>query len=151
MIGTKAHSLGLGVQFNVTAGGDFLAPGLSLVICPTEITRLAINWYFNFDDTNIIGLTFDICPLTLPISTFRTGSFNFTLGAGFFADMVFSSDFGFNGGVRFPVGFNLKLGQRAFVIYTHVAPSFGLRFIPDFGFHSPFFPIAIGARLWFRS
>ena len=146
--GTKVHAFGLGAQFNFSAG-DIFAPGAALVISPSDMTHLAINWYLDFDKVNTVGLTLDVCPLTLPLKTFSAGSFNFTLGVGLFANMIFSSDPGFNGGVRIPVGFNLVLG-RAFEIYTHVAPSFGVHFIPSLGLSNPFFPIALGAQLWFR-
>ena len=146
---TKAHSFGLGAQFNVNAGRVF-APGAALVISPSDIVHLALNWYFGSDETNTVGLTLDACPLTLPLASFRTGTFNFTLGVGLFANLILADDPGFDGGLRFPVGFNILLGRRTFEIYTHVAPSFGLHLLPNMGLSDPFFPIAVGARLWFR-
>ena len=143
----RANSFGLGAQFNFSAG-DIFAPGAALLISPSDIAHLAFNWYLDFDKVEIVGLTFDLCPLTLPLKTFKAGSLNFTLGIGLFTMMVFDDDFGINGGLRIPVGFNLLLGPNALEIFTHAAPSFGVHFIPSLEFSNPFFPIALGARLW---
>ena len=149
-IGAKAHaSFGLGAQFNFSAG-SLLAPGASLLISPGDMTHLAFNWYLGSGKVNTFGLTFDICPLTLPFSTFSAGSFNFTLGVGLYANMVFADDRDFNGGLRIPVGVNLLLGKRVLEIFANIAPSFGLYFLPSLGLSKPFFPIALGARIWFR-
>ena len=146
---TKVHSFGLGAQLNFSAG-DLFAPGAALVISPSDMTHLAINWFLDFDQVNTIGLTLDFCPLALPITTFKAGSVNFTLGVGLFANVIFSDDPDFNGGLRIPIGLNVLLGRNAFEIYTHVAPSFGVHFIPSMGLSKPFFPIALGIRIWFR-
>ena len=146
---TMAHSFGLGAQLNFSAGGIF-APGAALVISPSDMTHLAINWYLDFDQVNIIGLTLDVCPLTLPITTFKAGSLNFTLGVGLFANIIFTDDPGFDGGLRIPVGLNVLLARDIFEVYTHIAPSFGVHFLPSLGLSKPFFPIALGARVWFR-
>jgi len=145
----RVHGFGLGAQFNFSAG-DVFAPGAALVISPSDMTHLAINWYLDFNQVNTIGFTLDVCPLNLPLISFDSGSFNFTLGGGFFANMAFASDTGMNVGLRVPVGFSLLLGRRAFEIYTHVAPSFGANFLPNLGLSSPFFPVALGIQLWFR-
>ena len=146
---TEVHAFGLGAQANFSAG-EIFAPGAALLISPSDITHLAFNWYLDFDNVNIFGITLDLVPLTLPISTFRAGSLNFTLGLGLFANIIFESDPGVNGGLRLPIGFNVLLGNRVLEIFTHVAPSFGVDFIPSFQLSNPFFPIALGARLWFR-
>jgi len=146
---TKVHSFGLGAQLNFSAGSLF-APGAALVISPSDIAHLAINWYLDFDQVNTLGLTLDLSPLALPLNTFKTGSLNLTLGVGVFANIVFASDPDFNGGLRIPVGLNILMGRKAFEIYTHVAPSFKVKFLPSMGLSNPFFPIALGARLWFR-
>ena len=147
--GPGVHAFGVGAQFNFSAG-DLFAPGAAIVVSPNDMFHLAFNWYIDFDNVNTIGLTLDGVPLVLPISTFRAGSFNFTLGIGLFSNIRFSDNRGINGGLRVPIGFNLLLGGRVLEIYTHVAPSFGVKFLPSLGFTSPFFPIAVGARLWFR-
>jgi len=148
---SRAHGFGLGAQFNFSAGGIF-APGAALVISPSDTTHLAINWYLDLgsEKTNIIGLTFDAVPLTLPIVSGSVGTFNFTLGVGFFANVILVKEPVFNGGLRIPIGFNLMLGRNAFEIYTHVAPSFGVDFLPSLGLSKPFYPVALGARIWFR-
>jgi len=147
---TRAHSFGVGAQFNFSTG-EIFAPGAALVISPSDMTHLAVNWYLDFDNVNIIGLTLDMCPVMLQIADFNAGSFNFTLGAGLFATMVFADDRGFNGGLRIPVGLNILMARKVFEIYGHVAPSFGVHFLPSLKLSSqPFFPTAIGIRLWFR-
>ena len=145
----RVHGFGLGAQFNFRAG-DVFAPGAALVISPSDMTNMAINWYLDFNQVNIIGFTLDVCPLNLPLAAFSAGTFNFTLGGGFFANVALTNELGFNGGLRVPVGFSLFLGKKVFEIYTHVAPSFGVDFLPSLGFSRPFFPVALGARIWFR-
>jgi len=149
MMATKAYSFGLGAQFNFQAGRVF-APGAALVISPSRIVHLALNWHFPSDEDSIVGVTLDAAPLALPLSSFGAGTFNFTLGVGLFANLILADKPGFDGGIRFPVGFNILLGRRAFEIYTHVAPSFGFHLLPNMGLSDPHFPIALGARLWFR-
>jgi hypothetical protein len=144
-----AHSFGLGVQANFRAGGVF-APGASLLISPTDITHLAINWYIDLDNVNTVGLTLDLAPLCLPITSSRAASFNFTLGIGLYTNMVFTNDRGVNGGLRIPIGLNILLGPRVLEFFAHVAPSFGVHFLPSMGLSYPFYPIALGARLWIR-
>jgi hypothetical protein len=147
---TGARALGLGAQLNFSAGGLF-APGAALAVSPSDTTHLAVNWYFGLDKTNIIGLTLDICPLVLPLSTFSAGSLNFTFGGGLYGNLILrEEDVDIDGGLRLPLGFSLMLGRNAFEIYTHLAPSFGVRFLPSLDLSRPFFPIALGARFWFR-
>jgi len=145
----NVHSFGLGAQLNFSAG-EIFAPGASLVVSPTDMTHLAINWFLDFENTNIIGLTLDVIPLNLPLAVFRAGSFNFTLGLGLFTNIIFSGNPGIASGLRLPVGFNLLLGRNVIEIYTHIAPSFGISFLPRLGFSNAFFPIALGVRIWFR-
>ena len=140
-----AHAFGVGAQFNFNAGKVF-APGVAAVISPTDNIHLAVNWRLGADSSNIIGVTMDVCPLNFSLF----GGFHFTLGGGIFASMVFGDDFGFEAGLRVPVGFSLVMINRVFEIYTHIAPSFGVNFLPSLGFREAFFPIAIGARIWFR-
>jgi len=145
---SRAHGFGLGVQFNFSAGSIF-APGAALLISPSDSTHLALNWYLE-KNISIIGFTLDAVPLTLPITSGSVGTFNFTLGVGLFTNLVFTEKFGFNAGLRVPVGFNFMFGKNIFEIFTHVAPSFGVNFLPSLGLSKPFFPIALGARIWFR-
>jgi hypothetical protein len=143
------YSLGLGVQLNLSAGSVF-APGVAVAISPADSVHLAINWYLDFENVNTLGLTLDVCPLTFPLSTFKAGSLNFTLGVGLFTNIILINNPGISGGLRVPIGFNLFLGKNVIELYTHIAPSFGLRFLPSLGLSNPFFPIALGARIWFR-
>jgi len=144
----QAHSLGLGVQWNYSAG-YLRAPGMAFLVSPSRVTHFAFNWFFA--DTSVVGLTFDVVPIILPLSTnVLGGSFNFTLGAGLYTNLVFGDDLGMDLGLRVPIGFNLLLANNIFEIFTHMAPSFGLRFLPNLDVASPFFPLAIGARVWLR-
>jgi len=147
---TGIHAFGLGAQLNLSAGRIF-APGAAVAVSPSDNFHLAFNWYLERDNTNIIGLTLDGIPLVIPISTFKAGSFNFNLGIGGYANLVFEKKKpNFDGGLRVPIGVNLLLGKDVFEIYTHVAPSFGISLLPRLYFSRPFFPIALGARFWFR-
>ena len=148
--GTMVHAFGLGAQFNFSAG-EIFAPGVSVLVSPADFAHLAFNWYIDFDNVSIIGLTFDLVPLVLPISTFKAGSFNFTFGVGLYTNLILADERTITGGLRIPVGFNLLLGPRTFEIFTHVAPSFGVDLFPSLALSNPFFPIALGARLWIRS
>jgi len=146
---TRVHAFGIGAQFNFSAGSVF-APGAALAISPSDMTHLAVNWYLGSDKVNIIGLTLDVRPLDLPIVDFGAGSFNFTLGVGIFGNVVFTEDPGINAGLRVPIGFSLFLVQNVFEIYTHVAPSWGVDFLPSLSLSKPFFPMALGLKIWFR-
>ena len=155
---TNAYALGIGVQGNFSAG-DVFAPGLSLVVSPTSITHFALNWYIDFDKTNIIGLTFDAVPLNIQVmpspkfelmASREDLSLYFNLGLGLFANIsLVDKDFGYFGGVRIPVGFSFYL-VKLIEIYINVAPSFEVNLIPAMEFGDRFYPIAIGVRLWFK-
>ena len=154
----QAHSFGLGIQGNFYADETF-APGIAIVICPTSITNLAINWHIDFDNNNVLGLTFDAVPLNLKIipspkleleASRDPLSLYFNLGLGFFTNFTFTdNELKFIGGVRIPVGLSFYLG-KVFEIYAHVAPSFGVNLIPAIEFVDGYYPIAVGARLWFN-
>jgi hypothetical protein len=142
-----AHGFGLGAQFNYSAGSIF-APGVALLISPSDKSNLAINWFIA-NDYKIIGLTFDAVPLSFPFVKGDAASFKFNLGAGIFANTVLSEKFNINCGLRIPVGFSLFLGKEVLEIFTHIAPSFGVSFLPSLGLAKPFYPMAVGARIWF--
>jgi hypothetical protein len=92
----------------------------------------------------------DGVPFILPLTSFGSGSLNLTLGVGAYANIVLKEDPDYNGGVRIPIGVNLLMGGNVLEIFTHVAPSFGVSFLPQISLDKAFFPIAIGARIWFR-
>jgi len=140
-----AYGFGLGAQLNYSAGSIF-APGAALLFSPSDRTNLAVNWFINKDADSIVGLTFDAVPLSFPIALI----FRFNLGVGLYVNAILRNEILFNGGVRVPVGFSLLLGRDMFEIFTHVAPSFGVDFVPSLGIGEPFYPIALGARVWFR-
>ena len=144
----NVHSLGLGAQFNLNAGKVF-APGAALLVSPTRMTHIAFNWYVGEENTSSIGLTLDLVPLKLPLSSFAAGSLNFTLGVGLFTNVVFLDDTEFNIGLRIPVGINVMLVNNVLEVFFHVAPSFGGDLLPSLEFRDPFYPLALGARIWF--
>jgi hypothetical protein len=145
---TGAYSFGIGAQFNLNASSVF-TPGIALALSPGETTHLAFNWLFG--DDNMIGLTADVCPLNLALSSFEGGGFYFTLGGGLYANLLLSQDnVDFNGGIRFPIGLSLKMAENVFEIYAHGAPSIGLRFYPSLRGDSFFLPSAVGVRFWVR-
>ena len=146
---TQLHAFGAGLQINYSAGGIF-APGAAIVVSPSDSTSIAANWFFG-SDKNIIGLTMDINVLALPIVSFGAGTFNFTLGAGVFSNFTFiKKEVEIGLGIRVPAGFNLLLMRDFLEIYIHVAPSFGLSFIPNLEVSRPFFPMALGVKVWIR-
>jgi len=155
---TNVHALGIGVQGNFYAG-EIFAPGISLVVSPTSITHIALNWYLDFDKTNIIGLTFDAVPLNIKIlpspkfefmASREDLSLYFNLGLGLFANIAFvDKELSYFGGVRIPVGFSFYLA-KLFEIFTYVSPSFEVNLIPAIEFGDRFYPVAIGVRLWFK-
>ena len=147
---TNIHSLGFGAQFNIGAG-DVFAPGAALVLSPSTNMHLAGNWFVDPINGSTVALTVDRTVFTFPLHTFdieMIETFNLTVGGGIFAKVTFGDDAAFNGGFRLPVGLNIFLLRNVLELYTHLAPSLGLRFIPNFGLSNPFFPIAIGARVW---
>jgi hypothetical protein len=144
-----AYGFGIGAQFNFSAGSIF-APGAALLISPSDRTNLAVNWFINKDSDSIIGFTFDAVPLSLPFVKGDAATFKFNLGVGLYVNATFSEKFSINSGLRIPVGFSLLLGKEVFEIFTHIAPSFGVDFLPSLGLGEPFYPIALGARIWFR-
>ena len=148
-VGTRAHAFGLGAQFNFSAG-DIFAPGFALAYSPSDNFHFAFNWYFGSGDTNIIGLTMDLCPLVFPLIKFGAGTFNLALGVGLYANVLFTDDPSIDGGLglRVPIGLNVMLGRDIIEIFAHVAPSFGVHLLPTLEFSMPFYPIALGARLW---
>ena len=143
------HSLGLGAQFNYNTGNVF-APGAALLVSPSDITHIAVNWYLGEEHTSSIGLTLDLVPLTLPLANFVAGSFNLTLGVGLFTNVIFTDNPGVNLGLRIPIGMNVLLAKNVIEVFFHVAPSFGVDFVPSLELTDPFFPLAVGARIWFR-
>ena len=144
--------IGLGAQLNYHAGGVF-APGASLLISLNDKTHAALNWYVDTksdDEDNIFGISVDRIILSPRLFGTDAVSFNATFGAGGYLNIVFGDDLDFSGGVRVPLGFNLYLGHSVFELFVSVAPSFGVRFLPSLGLSSPFFPVALGGRFWFR-
>ena len=146
---TRVHSFGLGAQFNFSTGA--VAPGAALLISPLDNVHLAVNWYLDFDKVNTIGLTLDLTFLVLPITNYSVGTLNFTLGGGVFAIIIFTDDRGFDGGLRLPIGFNFVVDSPSagkVEVFSHIAPSFGIHFLPSMKLSDPFFPAALGVRFW---
>jgi len=174
----QAHSLGLGLQGNFYVQPDYrgdlgedhspIAPGLSVLVSPSRKFNIAANYLFPGADDLIklhgLGLTMDFAPSALNfklagsaptlLANPKAWSLNLTVGVGAFLDFVFednlfnfNKDVDFSGGVRVPVGVNFLFAQN-FELFVHIAPSWGLVFVPEFGAGFPFFPVALGGRIW---
>jgi hypothetical protein len=142
-ISMGAHAFGIGLQFNGRAS-DVFSPGVALALSPKESIHLAFNWYFGSEKT--LGMTADFWLFNPRIAS----SLHFFLGGGLYANMLIgSNNFDFKGGVRFPLGLNIKLAKDVFEIYVQGAPSIGLRFYPSLGGDRFFLPFALGGRVWF--
>jgi len=146
---TQVHGFGIGAQFNYRAGGIF-GPGASFVFSPSRSFHIAANWYAVGNKVNDVGLSFDWRLLNIGLVNFGVGSLNFTLDAGAYTNFKISSNGldNFTGGARLPVGLSLLLLGNILEVYTHVAPSIGVWFTPKFALDEPFFPIAVGGRVW---
>jgi len=146
---SEIYAFGIGAQFNFSASGVF-APGVALVVSPSRSSHLAANWVFSDNNPGNIGLTYDLVPVNLPVMRFAGGSLNFTLGAGLFANAVLGDSGSLGSGLRIPVGFSLFTMNNFLEIFAHIAPSFGVEFIPSMKLSRPFYPVALGIRLWFN-
>ncbi|MCL2411530.1 MAG: DUF3996 domain-containing protein [Treponema sp.] len=139
----NVHAVGIGAQINYSAGG-INAPGFSALLSPSRDVHLAANWYLPFnDEAGIIGITADYAPISIG------AGLRFTLGIGVFTNLVFDNNIGVTGGIRFPVGLSWQV-RRNLEIFAHIAPSFGVEFLPSLDFSKLFYPSAIGARFWLR-
>ncbi len=148
--GASLFAFGIGLQFDGIITKDF-DPGLAVTFKFESVPLIfAANWMFTSPRSEI-GLTGDVWFVNPEITSFSAGSLNFFVGAGFFTKVMFGNDedFGFNAGLRIPVGVNLYLAGRFVEIFAQVAPSFGLKILPTLDFDTPFFPVSAGARLWF--
>ena len=148
--GARVHSLGMGVQANVHAGNVF-APGVALLLSPSDYTHIAVNWFVDFDKVSTVGYTMDVVPINIPLIKIMSGSFNINIGIGIYSNVTLSKSPNFDGGIRAPAGFSLFLGDKAFEVFANIAPSWEAFFAPQLRLSSkPFFPIALGTRIWFR-
>lgn len=146
----SVFAFGIGLQFDGNISSEF-DPGLALTFKFESVPLLfSANWMFTSPRSEI-GLTGDVWFVNPEITSFSAGSLNFFIGTGFFTRIIFGNDedFGFNAGLRIPVGVNLYLLDRFVEIFAQVAPSFGLKLLPSLDFDTPFFPVSAGARLWF--
>jgi len=158
----QIHAFGVGAQANFYIR-DTNLPGFSVLISPGDKFHIAANWYRDSDKKNNIGLTADFVPLNLQLVPFRQKDsplgLVFNLGVGIFANIVLKDKnieedkTGFKGGIRAPVGFSFFFAKRKVEIFSHVAPSYGVRVVPGdtkpIKFHTFTLPIALGARVWF--
>ena len=146
---SEIYSFGIGAQFNFGASGVF-APGFALLVSPSRSSNLAVNWVFSDNSPGNVGITYDLVPVNLPIMRFAGGSLNFTLGAGLFGNAVLGDNRALGSGLRIPVGISVFTLNNFLEIFAHIAPSFGVEFVPSMKFSRPFYPIALGVRLWFN-
>jgi len=141
--------------------------GFSLLVSPTRLLHFSGNYYFS-NTSHVFGLTGDYCPEAFNFKLFGSGmtllsnpnawSFRFWFGFGGFANFWIIdqdedksiNDVDISAGVRVPIGFSLNLANSLIEIFANVAPSIGIRFGEATPFADWFFPIAVGARLWFK-
>ena len=161
---SQIHAFGLGAQVNFYAENDYFAPGLSVCVSPSRTFNIAANWLIrtSIEQYTILGFTFDAVPLSVPIfrsaptliASPKAWSLNFTLGLGvftnfWFKEIQFDDNFMSNGGLRVPIGLSFFFGQN-FEAFLHVAPSWNIQLVPSVDFQNLCYPIAIGARIWFK-
>jgi len=162
---SQIHAFGLGVQGNFYIENDYFAPGLSLCVSPSRTFNIAANWLArtSLETFTIVGITFDAVPVSVRIagsspkliSGPTDWSLKFTLGAGIFTNFWFKNffefddEFKYNGGFRIPIGLSYFFGKN-FEAFFHVAPSFNIQIHPQLGFENLSYPVALGARIWFK-
>lgn len=151
---TGAFAFGLGLQLNANAGNVF-ASGPAITFKTDSVPLIfAVNYNLG-KDVQIVGATGDYWLMNDKITSIGSSALNWFWGVGFFANATFQQhaddDFIFAGGVRVPVGLNMFLGKGGvFEPFVQVAPSFGIKLIPSIGADSPFFPVSLGFRVWFK-
>jgi len=145
---TQAHGFGIGAQYNFIPESN-IAQGVSLAFSPSHSFHIAGNWYLT-KTVNTYGFTFDWRPLNLKIVDFGLATLKFNVDVGIYTNFMVKKDGldSITGGARLPVGVNLMLLGDFLEVFTYVAPSIGARFNPSFALDEPFFPIAVGARVW---
>lgn len=172
----NVYAIGVGVQGNLNIftsmvhgsddgeGGTTFAPGFSLLFSPNHKFHVAGSWLRdNTAKQHVVGLTFDFVPMNLELFPrkkvlvkVRPDPFSifFNVGLGVYTNTFFGNPDSdvpiqkITGGLRVPLGLSFFIDEKI-EIFTHVAPSFGVDFQPEFTFSDPFFPVALGLRFWF--
>lgn len=147
---TGVFGLGIGLQFNGNAGKVFTS-GVALTFKVDSVPLIfATNWVFD-DDYSQFGFTGDYWLVNKKLTNIGSTNLNWFIGIGGFANFIFpKDDFIFVGGLRVPIGLNMFIAKGAFEPFLQVAPSFGVRLVPKLDAESPFFPISLGFRFWFK-
>ena len=141
-------AFGVGLQFNGNAGRVFEA-GPAVTFKADQIPLVfAVNWYIGSNTS--IGVTGDYWIVDNKLANLGKTALNWFIGVGFFANTTFGDDFIFDSGIRVPIGLNMFLADGFFEPFVQVAPSFGIRVVPSLAATTPFFPISLGFRMWFK-
>jgi len=145
---TKSFPMGIGIQGNYNAGEVF-APGVALTF-KLDQTPLyyALNWNISENNVNL-GATADYWLINHNLTNISGNPLNLHLGVGAFLNLGFGKEFNMSTGLRVPVGVNMYLAEGRFEPFLELAPSFGLRFLPQLAIDRAFFPIHLGFRIWF--
>jgi hypothetical protein len=142
----ETHAIGLGIQGGINALDGFNTPGLSLLISPSEELHGAVTWHI-VKDGIALGGTFDYWFLNPNITTLGPGELNFFVGAGAYAQIaLWDGDFGFNAGIRLPVGLDWKMDFLD--VFVQVAPYTGIGLLPSLGFGGFHVDANLGLRFW---
>jgi hypothetical protein len=105
----------------------------------------ALNTSFNFSYFHL-GVSGDYYFFERPIVS--SINLNWFIGAGAWVNIGFGDASGFELGGRLPVGVRWHI-LDFLELFSDIAPSLGLRLMPDFYFPAGGWPIEIGVRFWF--
>lgn len=141
------HPDGLGIGIigggGYGAGGGGGGAGLSL-----KLPSLPIYWAANLrinSDHFGLGVTGDYYLYDESLLSEGVLDLGWFFGVGGVVNLGFGDDFGFNFGVRAPIGLSLQI--QPFEVFLDIAPAIGLGIVPDFGLFWDFAG-ELGVRIW---
>jgi len=143
---TGAFALGLGIQGNWNAGNS--GSGGAALSIKLDETPLIFTIGYDFANTPTVSIWGDYWLFNNQIGNLGGASINWFLGVGFFTNAVFTDPFGFNAGLRIPLGLNMFIAKKI-EPFIEVAPSLGVSLIPNIAITNFQFPISLGLRIWF--
>ncbi len=142
-------SLGLGIIIGASGGiGGF---GGAEVGVSFKIPRVPLFWagFVSIHNDYVgLGLTGDYYFFDRDLVTEENFNLDWFLGLGGYVGMGFGDPFGFNLGIRVPVGLSWHINGQ-FELFADLVPSLGFEVFPDVEF--PDFGIGgdLGLRYWF--
>jgi hypothetical protein len=141
----EAFSFGIGLRGNFGWGNIF---GGGILFSAKDDTHFGVNYYAG-DGGFYMSVTGDYWIFDKQLTRVgNKGSLNFYVGPGFYIQLDFPKDNGFDFGLglRIPVG--LDLDFNLFDVFVEFAPQVGISFLPTVGLNGNWFNAAIGARVW---